>query len=230
MQDWNNTSVTSNSSWIQRGWQVNSNDSHKWMCEWVISFSDDHLRGLSWLKRFLRLHSAAALLFHTHTRAHTHKSLTIHRVALSCREMCNGKDKWRIKLRWQDRACVCVCVFACVCLCVCLHVCTAQQTSKPSAHLLLMNKANSRSQGCLQIWSLFIGKHTQTLTRTHKHTSLRCLIWLSLIENRGRATFLDLTPTSVTEKVWNTISKLFLSSALQSHLTTGSQIDLMGGN
>lgn len=45
---------------------------------------------------------------------------------------------------------------------VCLGVRTAQQTSKPSAHLLLMNKANSRSQGCLQIWSLFIGKHTQT--------------------------------------------------------------------
>lgn len=61
--------------------------------------------------------------------------------------------------------CICMCVR--VCVYVCLHVCTAQQTSKPSAHLLLMNKANSRSQGCLQIWSLFIGKHTQTYTYTH---------------------------------------------------------------
>ncbi len=63
-----------------------------------------------------------------------------------------------------------ICV--CVCVCVCLHVCTAQQTSKPSAHLLLMNKANSRSQGCLQIWTLFIGKHTQTHTQTHTHISV----------------------------------------------------------
>lgn len=158
----------------------------------------------------------------------TQKSLAIHTVALSCRVMCNGKDKWRIKLRWQDWACMC---FVSVCVRACLRVCTSQQTSKPSAHLLLMNKANSRSQGCLQIWSLL-------LVSTHKHTqihthSLRCLIWLSLIENRGRATFLDLTPTSVTEKVWNTISKLFLNSALQSHLTTGNQAngwELTNGN
>lgn len=59
----------------------------------------------------------------------THISLTIHRVALSCRAMCNGKDKWRIKLRWQDWACMCVCAFVWTHMCV-LH-------NRPANHLLI---------------------------------------------------------------------------------------------
>lgn len=77
------------------------------------------------------------------------------------------EDKAKVTgVNMRVRMCICVCLCS-----VCLHVCTAQQTSKPSAHLLLMNKANSRSQGCLQTWSLFIGKHTHTQTHTHTHIS-----------------------------------------------------------
>lgn len=60
----------------------------------------------------------------THTDTRTHTFLTILRVALSCREMCNGKDKWRIKLRWQDGARVC----ECVCAPACVYCTTDQQT------------------------------------------------------------------------------------------------------
>lgn len=166
----------------------------------------------------------AVTVSHEHTQTHT--SLTIQWVALSCWEMCNGKDKWRIKLRWQDWACMCLLVFACVCVYVsaCVHCTTDQQTICSSP----LNEQSKQQESRLSpnLGSLYWWAHTNS----HIHTILHCLIWLSLIENRGKATFLDLSPTSVTEKVWNTISKLLLSSALQSHLTKGSQMNQMCGN